>query len=95
MDKYVLIYGEKIPVKFAYLPEDHASYEIEKEEIFIDENCKNKNRYLIHEICHALLVRSGISEILGARLEEAICRAMDQGLHKTLKVIVRKEDEAG
>ena len=45
--------------------------------IQLDKDDGVHNAYLIHEATHAVLATSGLSEVLGLPLEEAVCTAME------------------
>lgn len=56
----------------------------ETREILISNRLDGPQRdsVLIHEVIHAILCVSGMSEILGDRLEEAVITAIENGLHQ-------------
>jgi hypothetical protein len=45
--------------------------------IQLDKDDGVNNAFLLHEATHAVLTTSGLSEVLGLQLEEAICTAME------------------
>ena len=94
MAEYVYIFQDKVIVKRLNLPDDHGVYEVDKEEIHIDTAVKKKNlnRCMIHEMAHAVFEKSGLSEIIDEKTEEAVCKALEQGFKDSVKVILHKAD---
>jgi len=95
MGKYVIIYGEEIPVKSVAMSEDDGEYSTAKDEIHLKDglSAKKKHQTLIHEMVHAVLTKSGIAYALEDKMEEAICSAMDTGLKKAVRAILRDDGE--
>lgn len=56
----------------------------ERREILISNSLDGPHRdsVLLHECLHAILSISGLSEVLGERLEEAVITSVENGLHQ-------------
>ncbi len=82
----VVVLGQKFKLKYIH-PDDLEDNclgitETHKREISLDSTlpADQMRRVLIHELTHAILGVSGISEKLNPQVEEAICVAFESGL---------------
>jgi Zn-dependent peptidase ImmA (M78 family) len=84
----VKVFGEKFKIKYLH-PDDcddldgaHGIMCLNEREIVINNTLPldQMRRTLIHEIAHAILGVSGISEKLNPAVEEAICVALEAGV---------------
>lgn len=81
----VNVLGQKFRIKYLH-PDDmddcHGQMLLNSREIIIDNTLPldEMKRTLIHEVTHAILGISGVSEKLDPRVEEAICVAMESAV---------------
>lgn len=79
-DIYPLSYGD-LQAQWSEGPQDpiHGYFDEMSSSIYINSNLKQSiyERVLLHELTHAILSTSGISNLLSSKLEEGICDAME------------------
>jgi len=75
--KSITVGGRRIKVLLDDDIDEHGLYSHDSRKIFIDPTKDEPNASLLHEACHAALAVSGLSEVLGDKLEEAVCRAVE------------------
>jgi hypothetical protein len=81
----VNVLGQKFKIKYLH-PDDmddcHGQLFLNSREIRIDsmQPLDEMKRTIIHEVMHAVLGVSGVSEKLDPKTEEAICVAMESGV---------------
>lgn len=77
----VKVLGKRIKIKIKELEDsDHGGYSHDDKTIYLsDDEDQMKDRWatLLHEMVHACLTISGVSEVLGIDREEAVCRAIE------------------
>ncbi len=57
--------------------EEHGLYIHDLKRIELNPNSKEPVETLLHECIHAALAVSGLGEVLGDKIEEAVCRAVE------------------
>lgn len=74
-----LIKGVWFRIKRAVLPKEHGTCDCDARIIQIDKDAPASlvMRIYFHERAHAVMRLSGLSEIVGAKAEEALCRAFE------------------
>lgn len=75
--KSLLIGGRKIKVILDDEIDEHGLYYHDTKKIVINPTKEEPLASLLHESIHAALTISGLSEALGDKLEEAVCRAVE------------------
>lgn len=77
--EYLDILGKCIVIERKPLKDEHGYYLHDSRKIVLDTGLKGPLVWsvLLHEIIHAYLGVSGVSEILTLEQEEAICRAVE------------------
>jgi hypothetical protein len=75
--KFVNIGGRKITIKVNDEIDEHGLYIHDLRRIEINPKKDEQVATLLHECVHAALTISGLSEVLGANTEEAVCRAIE------------------
>jgi hypothetical protein len=74
-----MICGNLVKIKYKKRLKDLGQFYADENEIFILNDDKWRE-HLIHEILHAILFYSGHSEKLGEKDEEALVRALENGI---------------
>ncbi len=71
--------GQEIPITRSPLKSCYAQFDSEKMSIDIDVGCPDHMIWpaLMHEMVHAVLEISGLTNLFELSIEEAICRAME------------------
>lgn len=78
--KNVKILGQTISIKVKDLESDHGQFVFDDKTIYLSSNPEHANDQwatLLHEMIHACLTISGVSEVLAPGVEEAICRSLE------------------
>lgn len=78
--KSINILGRKIRIKKRDLDGDHGRYVHDDAVIYLSDNEEHEKDAwptLLHEMVHAALTIGGVSEVLDAGKEEAVCRAIE------------------
>ena len=85
--KTLSILGQTIDIVQISMSEDsHGEADLDNHRIVLNEKYKDTNKVtLIHELIHAAIGISGISEILTKKQEEAICRCLEYALLDYIK----------
>ena len=84
--KSVTIFGKEIKVEVTDNLDDDVLGEFRAQEKIIYLSDFAGKETLLHEVAHAALHYSGISEMLDEKLEEAICTCMEYGLAQYIKL---------
>ena len=89
LPKYVDVLGERIKIRVEPLDDNHGQFDREKMIITIDEDQTLDEIYsaYLHEVLHAAFWISGLSFLLGDKLEEAIVRMLERVLIKVITKI--------
>lgn len=75
--KHLMIGGRKIKVVLDAEIDEHGLYYHDSRKIVINPTKEEPLASLLHETIHASLAIGGLSEVLGDKLEEAVCRAVE------------------
>jgi Zn-dependent peptidase ImmA (M78 family) len=76
----VKICGKRIKIKIKDIDSNHGEYVHDEATIYLSNDPRHeKDQWasLLHEIIHAVLTISGVSEVLGIEKEEAVCRSIE------------------
>jgi hypothetical protein len=76
----VKILGEKVSIVIVNEPDTLGQYHHDDRRIDIHSPHPDAMRTLLHEIIHASLAISGLTEVLGDKTEEAVCRCLEIAL---------------
>lgn len=75
--KSLYIGGRRIKVVLDEDMDDHGLYYHDLRKIVINPTKEDPLASLLHEAVHAALTIGGVAEVLGDKLEEAVCRAIE------------------
>ncbi len=77
--KSLTVLGKKIQIVRVPLEDCHGAYKHDSALIELDTALPEDRAWqvLLHEMVHAYLTISGVAELMDIRLEEAVCRALE------------------
>lgn len=79
LPSHIVLMGQTIPIVRAELKQAYAQFDSATMEITIDTKCPEHmiKTSLVHEMVHAVLEISGLTNLFDLSVEEAICRSME------------------
>ena len=92
----VTVLGTEIEVRVEELQDLHGHFDADKLLIRMDTKRKQQSETFLHEVMHAALFVSGLTEIMGEEREEAVVRCLEHALFplygKPWKRVVEDDD---
>jgi len=90
LPRKITILGNSVDIKQRNLDGIHGSCDVDINEIEISkDSTMDKDQVLFHEIIHYILGKSGVSELLSAKVEESVVTALENGLFPLIHLKLR------